>query len=48
MITLLYTGVAATVTFSVDMQLPAQGTFNPATNKVYVAGNFTDWANWCD
>ena len=39
------TGVAATVTFSVDMQLPAQGTFNPATNKVYVAGNFTNWAS---
>ena len=40
-----YTGVASTVTFSVDMQLPAQGSFDPATNHVYVAGNFTDWGN---
>lgn len=38
-----YTGVSSTVTFEVDMQLPAQGSFDPATNHVYVAGNFTDW-----
>ena len=42
-----YTGVTSTINFSVDMHFPAQGTFNPATNKVYVAGNFTDWQNCC-
>lgn len=40
-----YTGVSSTVTFEVDMQLPAQGTFDPATNHVYVAGNFTNWGS---
>ena len=40
-----YTGVTSTINFQVDMHLPAQGTFNPATNKVYLAGNFTDWQN---
>jgi hypothetical protein len=39
----VYTGVSSTINFQVDMRLPAQGAFNPATNKVYVAGNFTDW-----
>ena len=39
----VYTGVTSTINFQVDMRLPAQGAFNPATNKVYVAGNFTDW-----
>jgi hypothetical protein len=38
------TGVTSSVTFSVDMQLPAQGSFDPATDNVYIAGNFTDWA----
>jgi hypothetical protein len=38
-----YTGVTSTINFNVDMQGPAQGTFDPATNHVYVAGNFTDW-----
>ena len=40
-----YTGVTSPVTFSVDMQLPAQGTFDPSTDHVYIAGNFTDWQN---
>jgi hypothetical protein len=39
-----YTKVATDVTFSVDMTLPINQGFNPATGKVYVAGNFTDWA----
>jgi hypothetical protein len=38
-----YTKVATNVTFSVDMTLPISQGFNPATGKVYVAGNFTDW-----
>lgn len=38
-----YTGTSSTVTFEVDMRLPAQGNFHPATQKVYVAGSFTDW-----
>jgi hypothetical protein len=38
-----YTGVASPVTFNVDMHLPAKGDFHPATDFVYVAGNFTDW-----
>jgi len=37
------TGVTSSVTFSVDMQLPAQGDFEPGTDNVYVAGNFTGW-----
>lgn len=37
------TGVTSSVTFSVDMQLPAQGTFDPANDNVFIAGNFTDW-----
>ena len=40
-----YTGITSAVTFSVDMQLPAQGTFDPSTDHVYIAGNFTDWQN---
>ena len=38
-----YTGITSAVTFSVDMQLPAQGAFDPATDTVLIAGNFTDW-----
>ncbi len=40
-----YTGIQSSVTFNVDMRLPAQGNFDPATDHVYVAGNFTDWQN---
>jgi len=40
-----YTGITSAVTFSVDMQLPAQGAFDPATDHVFIAGNFTDWQN---
>ncbi|MCZ6702525.1 MAG: hypothetical protein O6940_05730, partial [Ignavibacteria bacterium] len=40
-----YSGVATNVTFNVDMRLPAQGDFDPTTDHVYVAGNFTDWQN---
>ncbi|MDQ7818065.1 MAG: T9SS type A sorting domain-containing protein [Melioribacteraceae bacterium] len=40
-----YTNVATNVTFSVDMTLPINQGFNPATGKVYVAGSFTDWQN---
>jgi len=40
-----YTGIQSPVTFSVDMQLPAQGNFDPATDHVFVAGNFTDWGS---
>jgi hypothetical protein len=40
-----YTGVTSTINFNVDMHLPAQGNFNPASDKVYLAGNFTDWQN---
>jgi len=36
-------GGTAIVTFEVDMSLKAQTDFNPATQDVYVAGNFTDW-----
>jgi len=38
-----YTKVATDVTFEIDMTLPAKTGFNPATQKVFVAGNFTDW-----
>jgi Secretion system C-terminal sorting domain len=38
-----YTGVQTPVTFTVDMHLPAQGTFDPAVDHVFIAGNFTDW-----
>jgi len=38
-----YTSVSSPVTFNVDMRLPAKSDFDPATNHVYVAGNFTDW-----
>jgi hypothetical protein len=37
------TGVTSSVTFNVDMQLPAQGDFDPTTDHVFIAGNFTDW-----
>lgn len=37
------TGITSSVTFNVDMQLPAQGDFDPATDHVFIAGNFTDW-----
>ena len=40
-----YTGITSSVNFSVDMQLPAQGDFDPATDNVFIAGNFTDWQN---
>lgn len=38
-----YSAVATPVTFNVDMTLPIKTGFNPASGKVYVAGNFTDW-----
>ncbi len=38
-------GGTAIVTFEVDMSLKAQNGFNPTTQDVYVAGNFTDWQN---
>ncbi len=38
-----YTGVPAPVDFSIDMQLPAQGDFDPATDHVFIAGDFTNW-----
>ncbi len=39
-----YTGIdTASVTFNIDMQLPAQTSFDPSAHHVYVAGNFTDW-----
>ena len=37
------TGVTSSVTFNVDMQLPAQGDFDPVNDHVFIAGNFTDW-----
>ncbi|MDP1614859.1 MAG: hypothetical protein Q8L68_03600, partial [Methylococcales bacterium] len=40
-----YTGVLSPVTFNVDMHLPAQGSFDPATHHVYIAGNFTNWGS---
>ena len=39
------TMIQSTVTFSVDMHLPAQGDFDPTSDHVYVAGNFTNWQN---
>lgn len=38
-----YTGTAADVIFSVDMRGPAQTTFDPSTNHVFIAGDFTTW-----
>ena len=38
-----YTGVPAPIDFSVDMRLPAQGDFDPATDHVFIAGSFTNW-----
>ena len=38
-----YTGIPAPIDFSVDMQLPAQGDFDPATDHVFIAGSFTNW-----
>ncbi len=36
------------VTFKVDMGVKAfEGQFDPGTDNVYVAGNFTDWGNGC-
>ena len=40
-----YSKIPTTVTFNVDMHGPANSTFNPASNKVFVAGSFTDWQN---
>ena len=40
-----YTGIQSPVTFNVDMHLPAQGNFDPTSDHVYVAGNFTNWQN---
>jgi len=40
-----YTGIQSPVTFNVDMQLPAQGDFDPSADHVFVAGNFTNWQN---
>jgi len=40
------TGIAASVTFNVDMRLPeSTGDFDRAANNVFVAGSFTDWQN---
>jgi len=37
-------GNPASVTFNVDMRLPARaGTFDPSARTVFVAGSFTDW-----
>jgi hypothetical protein len=41
-----YTGVNSTVTFNVDMRLPAKGSFKPGTDTVFVTGNFTGFADW--
>ena len=41
-----YTGVTSTVTFNVDMHLPAKGSFKPGTDTVFVTGNFTGFADW--
>ncbi len=38
-----YTGIQSPINFSVDMQLPAQGDFDPSTDHVWVAGNLTNW-----
>ncbi|HVO73704.1 MAG TPA: T9SS type A sorting domain-containing protein [Ignavibacteriaceae bacterium] len=38
-----YTKDSTSVTFNVDMQLPAQSAFHPSTDHVFVAGNFTGW-----
>jgi hypothetical protein len=38
-----YTGIQSPVIFSVDMQLPAQGDFDPGTDHVFIAGSFTNW-----
>ena len=38
-----YTGIQSPVTFNVDMSVIAQSTFDPSTQHVYVAGNFTNW-----
>ncbi|QQS36542.1 MAG: T9SS type A sorting domain-containing protein [Ignavibacteriales bacterium] len=40
-----YTGITSSIDFQVDMRGPAQGSFDPANDNVYVAGNFTDWGN---
>ncbi len=37
-------GEPATVEFSVDMTVIAANGFLPGTDKVYIAGSFTDWA----
>ncbi len=39
------TGIASTVTFEVDMSVVAEGSFEPLTMPVKVAGSFTDWGN---
>jgi len=41
-----YTKVASKVTFKVDMHLPAKGTFHPATDTVFLAGNLAGFADW--
>jgi hypothetical protein len=38
-------GGNATVTFNVDMHVVATTGFDPATDLVYIAGSFTDWAS---
>jgi len=38
-----YTGVPAPIDFTVDMRLPAQSDFDPATDHVFIAGDFTNW-----
>ena len=40
-----YSGVTTDVTFNVDMSGPAKSNFDPSTDHVFIAGNFTDWQN---
>ena len=40
-----YSGGAVNVTFNVDMHGPAKSTFNPSSDHVFIAGNFTNWQN---
>ena len=40
-----YSGIATSVTFNVDMSGPAKSTFDPSSDHVFIAGNFTNWQN---
>jgi hypothetical protein len=40
-----YTGDTTSVTFNIDMQLPAGSAFDPSTDHVFVAGPFTNWGS---